>query len=193
MTEEMISVRHYFRCQVCLGAFVIKEEDIPGRPEDCNGKCICGGDIEYLGRTHGTHYDNEVKKAPCDKRCTHASGPKCHCECNCSNHGTGRLVTVTVDGGLLRITTFDDELIKRAADWVKVSADLAHEFAYIWGNAIVAANKYECSREQMMTVRKQEERLNRIFRLQVYSTRKKRAQAFLDELKAMEPVAVEAN
>ena len=43
--------------------------------------------------------------APCDGRCTNASGPDCDCVCGGENHGSRRLVVIRSDGGSIRQST----------------------------------------------------------------------------------------
>jgi hypothetical protein len=93
--------RAYLRCSACLHIFAIEsatQRPYPGQQIECGG---CGGTVEFIGNVgrDPARLTQEVDRVPCDARCTHAMGPICNCPCGGVNHGTRRVVTVTVDVG----------------------------------------------------------------------------------------------
>lgn len=85
--------RHYYRCDSCLGVWAINGQKLP------EIICSCLGRWLHIGIVFENRLNQEKEKAPCDNRCTNASGPSCSCPCRSINHGTGRVVTVLVDAG----------------------------------------------------------------------------------------------
>jgi hypothetical protein len=195
MTEEMIqpivSDLHYFRCSDCLGAFTVKEGDLPGKAWACQGSCVCGGSISYIGRVHESHYEKDGLKSACDKRCTDASGPVCNCHCGCKNHGTGKLVSVVVEEGKVRVTTFDQKLIDRGNEWRAMIKQLQDEYHRVWGDVETAVMAYRSTWTQANQLRPFQMDLRRVSLMKLYSQRKKRVQGMIDILKSLTPVPVE--
>jgi hypothetical protein len=133
MDTTEVSPLHYFRCDDCLGAFTIKEKDLPGDVREVKGKCICNGDFIHIGKVHDDHYQRTGKRAACDCRCTNAKGPTCRCRCISKNHGTGKLVNVVVEQGLVRVTTFNQELVDLGNEWRLLKKTLLETFEKRWG------------------------------------------------------------
>ena len=86
-------MRHYYRCKDCLGTFAVEGERLQGIVCDCNGTW------GHMGIVCQDRLVQEESRTPCDRRCTHASGPLCNCACKGQNHGTGRVVIVLADKG----------------------------------------------------------------------------------------------
>ena len=57
--------------------------------------------MEYMGRVAGERLAKDEIRCACDFRCIDALGPKCDCSCGGKNHGSGKVVVVTVDAGKL--------------------------------------------------------------------------------------------
>lgn len=190
-TAVATSDLHYFRCEDCLSAFTVKETDLPGHPRACEGVCICGGPIHYMGKVHETFYHREGEKAPCDKRCTNASGPQCNCRCNCKNHGTGKLVTVVVEEGKVRVTTFDDASIERGHEWRELQSAFRQEILRVWGSVQTAAKEWKCSYQQRYHLLEMMKQFDHSMKMRVYSRRAKRVSALLEELRKSDPIKVE--
>jgi len=69
-----------------------------------------------MGQVQGNHYVKTGMRAPCDGRCTHASGPHCDCSCHGANHGTGRFVTTVLKQGKVVVSDpsadIHDEMVR---------------------------------------------------------------------------------
>jgi|GEM_PF-6649859 hypothetical protein len=191
-TEQMISELHYFRCDDCLSAMTVKDSALPGQAKTCEGFCVCGGPVHYIGRVHESWYEKIGQKAPCDGRCTRASGPACNCRCMGKNHGTGKLVDVVVEEGKIRVTSFDQESIDKGNAWRALREEFSREFERVWGEMMTASKSYSCSYTQRYDFQKYAELFDKALKMRVYSRRLKRVEALLNELKASEPVAVQA-
>lgn len=107
----MIPNRNYVRCTDCLSFGVVEGDYTPGW--HCS---LCAGTIEHMGKVveDTRKYETQEERSACDKRCTHAVGPICVCKCNCANHGTGRIVHVTVLRDLPTVQFTDDEQASEA-------------------------------------------------------------------------------
>lgn len=189
--EPMVSELHYFRCDDCLSAMTVKESDLPGNPHTCNGSCVCTGPIRHIGRVHETYYEREGQKAPCDKRCTNATGPDCSCKCNCKNHGTGRLVTVVVEQGKIRVTSFDQESIDKGNAWRTLREEFLTQVRRVWGEVQESVKTYSCSYQQRYDYYRISEMFSKAIKMRVYSRRQKRVESLLNELKASDPIKVQ--
>ena len=187
----MVSELHYFRCDDCLSAMTVKDSDLPGTARACEGFCVCTGPVHYIGRVHETHYQREGEKAPCDKRCTNASGPDCNCRCSCKNHGTGKLVTVVVEEGKIRVTSFDQASIDKGNAWRALREEFNREYNRVWGSVKEAARTYTCTYEQRYDYFRISQQFEKAIKMRVYSRRQKRVESLLNELKASEPVKVQ--
>lgn len=115
-------MRHYYRCTDCLGIFTL-EQKLPVVStgdiyKETYGTCsACGGDIEYMGQVEGTRLTKTKAAVPCDSRCVFARGPSCDCQCRGENHGSGLVVTYTVDaGGIPRISQNNPDMLRDLAD-----------------------------------------------------------------------------
>ena len=86
--------RHFWKCPLCL-TVAATEGDAVSRL-DCG---YCQVAMNYMGRVQRSRLVRDDDFCPCDARCTNAVGPSCDCSCGGLNHGTGALVTVTVDAG----------------------------------------------------------------------------------------------
>lgn len=104
--------RFYIRCVDCLSIGVVEVPFVRGW--HCS---ICAGLVELMGKVtlDQKHLETTTTRSACDKRCTHAIGPVCVCKCNCANHGTGRVVTVTVLNNLPTIQFMPDGVALAAA------------------------------------------------------------------------------
>jgi len=106
---------HFWQCSYCLMIAVTLEAYNSAL---CG---VCGSTVLYLGKVQGDKLLQTVDKCPCDGRCTGAKGPNCDCQCNGDNHGTGRLVSVTVEVGkapkLTPKNTDFEEAAKRASEY----------------------------------------------------------------------------
>lgn len=90
--------RHYFRCRDCLGVFVFDVEAEWKVREAWD--CSCGSKVaDHMGRVVQSRLRIEYDAPACDYRCTGAMGPSCDCSCGGVNHGSGRTVPVSIDGG----------------------------------------------------------------------------------------------
>lgn len=97
---------YYHKCNDCLTPFSSTERHIDF--------CDCNGSVEFMGVVQGDKYVKTENRSPCDGRCTHAHGPSCDCECGGANHGTGRLVQVTVAEGKVKAFGLSEEDVERA-------------------------------------------------------------------------------
>lgn len=87
---------HFYRCLDCCEVFTLDGKLDASKPT----VCACDGQrLEYLGQAKGDRITREEDRCPCDGRCTGAIGPDCDCRCLGVNHGSGRLVRVTIDAG----------------------------------------------------------------------------------------------
>jgi mRNA-degrading endonuclease HigB of HigAB toxin-antitoxin module len=131
-----------------------------------------------MGRVHEDMLVVEKEKAPCDKRCTHASGPSCNCRCGCKNHGTGRLVTVEVTDGKIHITTFDKALAERGEMWRNQKASLEAMMHQVWPSK----SRWSYPMEIRSLFDRHAEMYERVLRLKVYKTRALRFMSLMTEL-----------
>lgn len=104
---------HYYQCQQCLSigtneiqiARIGQWKSKPNKANFvywANARCnACQGDIWYLGaaREDKKRLEGKIEKTACDKRCTHATGPVCVCQCGCKNHGKGTVIEILTDLG----------------------------------------------------------------------------------------------
>ena len=99
---------YYHKCQDCLTAFTSTEEKVD--------ECDCAGSVDFMGAVQGNHYVQTGMRAPCDGRCTEATGPICDCNCHGANHGTGRLVSTVLKEGKVVVSNPDadihDEMVR---------------------------------------------------------------------------------
>lgn len=119
---------NFYRCQDCLSIAVVDTSDILkyGTAMSCGA---CDGNTWYLGRAQGDKLVRLEHKCPCDGRCTGATGPNCDCKCMGQNHGTGRLVTVSITvGSIPRLNINDTEALSRAVEYRTLLADLKTVF-----------------------------------------------------------------
>ena len=86
---------YYHKCNDCLTPFASTEPKID--------TCDCLGSVTFMGIVHGDKYVQTANRAPCDGRCTQASGPVCDCGCGGVNHGTGRVVSTIVKEGKVQV------------------------------------------------------------------------------------------
>jgi hypothetical protein len=87
--------RHFYRCLDCLEVQaadgpILRGQWIHGKQEWPH--CDCGGNLDWMGKVHGSVLGKMHTACACDGRCTHALGGSCDCICGGANHGTGRLV-----------------------------------------------------------------------------------------------------
>ena len=105
---------HFWQCSYCLTIGVTDSTLI-------SPKCgICTQDVNYLGYAgpDGKKLLRNEDRCPCDGRCTGATGPNCTCQCGGANHGSGRLVTVTIEAGKVPIINLnDDQGLARANEY----------------------------------------------------------------------------
>lgn len=93
---------YYHKCHDCLTPFTSTERHID--------LCDCEGPVSFMGVVHGDKFVQSANKAPCDGRCTHAHGPSCDCSCGGANHGTGRVVSVVVKEGKVKVEHPDSDI-----------------------------------------------------------------------------------
>ena len=114
--------RWFMRCQYCERLSVVNIDNIdinaPNIEEVAQAPCpLCGEkELKIMGKVEKSDVVREGKKAPCDKRCTNASGPLCNCLCGEVNHGTYRLVTYNRVVGKLEI--LNKELFNENAQYL---------------------------------------------------------------------------
>lgn len=110
--------RWYVRCRDCLSVAGVDAR--PAWEMECG---LCLGRVEVMGQVRGvgrasylvTHVEH---LAPCDARCTNASGPSCDCPCGGKNHGTGRVVAIEHGAKLPRVSMPSrEEALERAREW----------------------------------------------------------------------------
>jgi len=87
----------FFRCLDCLTVFTVDYQYDQELWEKMG--CACGGHIEDLGMVKQNRLVKTYETTPCDDRCTCALGPACSCSCGGRNHGTMKLIKVTLDCG----------------------------------------------------------------------------------------------
>jgi hypothetical protein len=61
---------YYHKCLHCLTPFSSTEKKVD--------ICDCEGPVILMGRVHGEKWEKVENRAPCDGRCTQASGPVCN-------------------------------------------------------------------------------------------------------------------
>lgn len=88
--------RHFYKCPLCLAVAAV---DAPHQQAITCGHC--NAQMEYMGRVAGERLAKDEVRCACDFRCIDALGPKCDCSCGGKNHGSGKVVVVTVDAGKL--------------------------------------------------------------------------------------------
>ena len=93
---------YYHKCHDCLTPFTSTEQHID--------LCDCDGPVSLMGVVHGDKFVQTANRAPCDGRCTHAHGPVCDCMCSGANHGTGRMVSVVVKEGKIKVVSPDKDI-----------------------------------------------------------------------------------
>lgn len=115
------TARWFLRCAECLVPVALDSER---RPSDTI-ECVCGGKLSVMGRVHRGRVVEDRERCACDSRCTHAKGPSCDCVCGGENHGSGALVSYTVDNGAARmVTTTPEKQLARAAEFRAALADV---------------------------------------------------------------------
>lgn len=88
--------RHFYKCPLCLCVAAVDSEH--AQAITCG---YCQNPMEYMGRVAGERLAKDEIRCACDFRCIDAVGPKCDCSCGGKNHGSGKVVVVTVDAGKL--------------------------------------------------------------------------------------------
>ena len=94
---------YYHKCLDCLTPFASTEKKID--------LCDCDGPVVFMGVVHGDKYIKHENRPACDGRCTHAHGPSCDCACGGVNHGTGRVVSVVVNEGVVKVVNPDSDIM----------------------------------------------------------------------------------
>lgn len=116
--------RWFWRCRDCLTVVAVEAElsvnwnNTTHRAE--HPACgLCGGEMKSMGRVQRDRLVNDTTACACDGRCTGATGPNCDCRCGGENHGTGRVVAVTIDAGKVPVVRVPDSEKSRrvAAEW----------------------------------------------------------------------------
>ena len=97
--QTLIVNRWFWRCNDCLSVVAIEHQT---NLLKCG---CCRGVMGLMGRVERDILVNDEIRCACDARCTSASGPKCNCHCGGVNHGTGKVVLVTVEAGSPPIAT----------------------------------------------------------------------------------------
>lgn len=110
---------YYLRCKQCLEPMRMSER-CPG------ARCVCGGDLEYLGVVTGNRWRRAEELTPCDGRCTNAQGPNCDCRCRGENHGSGRTVTVLRDAGRIVLQPASAAECARRAEEYRAAVQSVH-------------------------------------------------------------------
>ena len=122
--------KHFFKCWDCLEPFAIESDKRFTIHTKVSGvKCpFCGGNTFYMGKVEGVRLLTQETQCACDERCTNAVGPICDCKCHGANHGTHRVVEVTIDMGGVPQPKFveREECVERAAEFIQALA-LAHK------------------------------------------------------------------
>lgn len=121
-------LRYAYRCRDCLE--VVFHETANGiYGWDCL-LCRDGaawGKLEVLGRVERARLVVDHAAPACDGRCTHARGNKCDCQCGGANHGSGRTVTWTTDGGPCVPADLDRTTALERARELRAERARAHE------------------------------------------------------------------
>lgn len=94
---------YYHKCLDCLTPFTSAEKHID--------LCDCNGPVIPMGIVHGDKFIKHENRPACDGRCTHAHGPSCDCACGGANHGTGRVVSVVVAEGKIKVDSPDKDIM----------------------------------------------------------------------------------
>lgn len=171
--------RHYYRCRDCLTT-AVTEGQLPSGAE-CGA---CGGRLQYLGPVtdEALRWLKVHELSPCDHRCTHATGPKCECQCGGQNHGTGLVVRVVSDGGAVRVQPLDPERARQTAEEYRAARRAVWDAArQRWGEHFEAwaRGAYVRSRAAWEELRTVEREMARIAGLATHATRMRR----LEELR----------
>ncbi len=102
------ALRHWYRCSSCLTGFAVDAGSpvLSSHAPDALALSlvcsVCGGTgASYMGAQadHSRRLTHTETRCACDARCTGAVGKVCECACGGINHGTGRVVEVTIDDG----------------------------------------------------------------------------------------------
>jgi len=88
--------RHFYKCPLCLCVAAVDSEH--AQAITCG---YCQNPMEHMGRVQRERLVKDEIRCACDFRCIDAVGPKCDCQCGGKNHGSGKVVHVTVDAGKL--------------------------------------------------------------------------------------------
>lgn len=135
MGGNMSNTLYYHKCNDCLTAFSSTESKVD--------VCDCGGSVFFMGVVQGDKYQKIENKAPCDGRCTHASGPMCDCQCNGTNHGTGKLVATVVKEGKVCASGFSVEDIERAHKYRAFRDYAEKQYAEKYGQYVADIKNHE--------------------------------------------------
>ncbi len=102
-------MRHGYSCPTCNEWFYTADK--VGDRLPCP---ICDGTLRYRGRVERDRrvtFDAEMPA--CDGQCTSARGVSCECRCGGKNHGSGRVIVVTVTEGVATVNLDRPELLER--------------------------------------------------------------------------------
>ncbi|NDC37707.1 MAG: hypothetical protein EBZ48_06600 [Proteobacteria bacterium] len=163
---------YYHKCNDCLTPFSSTERKVD--------VCDCNGSVSFMGVVQGDKYVKTEDRAPCDGRCTHASGPMCDCACNGANHGTGRLVSVVVKEGKVQAVGLSEQDIERAHKFRAFRDYAEKQYTDIYGKHIALLKSGQYVRGEIYTAAiKARDALDKIVALKVYEKRHKQLAEFI--------------
>lgn len=180
--------RHYFKCWDCLEPFAINSVDhkFSATTKNSGVRCpFCGGNTYYMGMVQGVRLVTKETRCACDDRCTNAVGHVCDCQCGGENHGTHRVVEVTVDrGGIPQpMHLFREECVDRAVDFLmginKATAHFESKHAPVL--AEVRANRWVKDYKAWRSMFDEQKALNNILGAKTHKNRMKKIHEFLGE------------
>lgn len=189
-------MRHFYRCADCLSV-VATETRVEYRDERGwlrHGLCgACGGRMEYMGQVERDRLVRIEHQCPCDARCTSALGPRCDCRCGGANHGSNRVVAVTVDAGGIPTMHVGPKALSKAQAYRQLVNSVRQAIEARYGRVIEAKRRgeylswpdFSAYLSGTWFVRQ----LHAAMELRTHAGRNRRLQALLDDIRKKSEVA----
>lgn len=106
--------RHFLHCGDCLQSVYVERPD--RRSLSCIVCAACGGAMEWEGILNNGRIQYNIDGAPCNTLCVDAVGKSCTCSCGGENHGTHKIVPITIDNGRAIVHTLPDDTARQNAE-----------------------------------------------------------------------------
>lgn len=186
--------RWYYRCRLCLSVFAVEQELAPfnaGRGIYQVGQCgACKGWLDSLGRVERDRLVQDHYRSVCDARCTNASGPNCDCRCGGHNHGSQKVVKVTVDAGGIPQCQVSSSAKAKAESFEAQCETWENEWSRVYGRVSEAkgAGRWVARFDDYLKGCAMRRAFYKASGMATYSLRQKKIQAMIDTLRHSEVI-----